>query len=81
MKVGIVKYITTKWFKARVMDYSPELKAYSTIIALLWLIFTVTLRVGSVSYQFMWIELSWVGLNPKQVKILLNLFQSHTIHV
>jgi hypothetical protein len=29
----------------------------------------------------MWIEWDWVGLNPKQVKVLLNIFQSHTIHV
>jgi hypothetical protein len=29
----------------------------------------------------MWIEWDWVGLNPKQVKVLLNFFQSHPIHV
>jgi hypothetical protein len=29
----------------------------------------------------MWIEWDWMGLNPKQVKFLLNFFQSHPIHV
>jgi hypothetical protein len=41
----------------------------------------VQLRPCSVSSQSMWIEWDWVGLNPKQVKVLLNIFQSHTIHV
>jgi hypothetical protein len=30
------------------------------------------LRAGSVSSQSMWIERDWIGLNPKQVKFLLN---------
>jgi hypothetical protein len=34
----------------------------------------------SVSSQSMWIEWDWVGLNPKQVKLILNFFQSHPIH-
>jgi hypothetical protein len=29
----------------------------------------------------MWIEWDWMGLNPKQVKLLHNFFQSHPIHV
>jgi hypothetical protein len=40
-----------------------------------------SLRACSVSSQSMWIEWDWVGLNPKQVKPLLNFFQSHPIHV
>jgi hypothetical protein len=39
------------------------------------------LRACSVSSQSMWIEWNWVGLNTKQVKILLNFFQSHQIHI
>jgi hypothetical protein len=35
----------------------------------------------SVSSQSMWIEWDWMGLNTKQVKLLLNFFQSHPIHV
>jgi hypothetical protein len=38
------------------------------------------LRACSVSSQFIWIEWDWVGLNPEQVKLLLNFFQSHPIH-
>jgi hypothetical protein len=38
-------------------------------------------RPCSVSSQSMWIERDWMGLNPKQVKLLLNFFQSHPIHV
>jgi hypothetical protein len=34
----------------------------------------------SVSSQSMWIEWDWMGLNPKQVNLLLNFFQSHSIH-
>jgi hypothetical protein len=41
----------------------------------------VQLRACSVSSQSMWIEWDWMGLNPKQVKLLLNFFQSHPIHV
>jgi hypothetical protein len=41
----------------------------------------VQVRACSVSYQSMWIEWDWMGLNPKQVKPLLNFFQSHPIHV
>jgi hypothetical protein len=40
-----------------------------------------TLRACSVSSQSMWIERDWMGLNPKQVKLLHNFFQSHPIHV
>jgi hypothetical protein len=29
----------------------------------------------------MWIERDWMGLNPKQLKLLHNFFQSHPIHV
>jgi hypothetical protein len=29
----------------------------------------------------MWIEWDWMGFNPKQVKLFLNFFQSHLIHV
>jgi hypothetical protein len=39
------------------------------------------LRACSVSSQSMWFEWDWMGLNPKQVKVLLNFFQSHLIHV
>jgi hypothetical protein len=39
------------------------------------------LRACSVSTQSMWIEWDWMSLNPKQVKLLLNFFQSHPIHV
>jgi hypothetical protein len=39
------------------------------------------LRACSVSSQSMWIEWDWMGFNPKQVKFLLNFFQSHPIHV
>jgi hypothetical protein len=39
------------------------------------------LRACSVSSQSMWIEWDWVGLNPKQVKVVLNFFQSHPIHI
>jgi hypothetical protein len=39
------------------------------------------LRACSVSSQSMWIEWDWMGLNPKQVKLLLHFFQSHPIHV
>jgi hypothetical protein len=39
------------------------------------------IRACSVSSQSMWIEWDWMGLNPKQVKILLNFFQSYQIHV
>jgi hypothetical protein len=42
---------------------------------------TTHLRACSVSSQSMWIEWDWMGLNPKQVKPLLNFFQSHPIHV
>jgi hypothetical protein len=35
----------------------------------------------SVSSQSMWIEWDWMGLNPKQVKLLKNFFQSNPIHV
>jgi hypothetical protein len=38
-------------------------------------------RACSVSSQSMWIEWDWMSLNPKQVKLLLNFFQSHSIHV
>jgi hypothetical protein len=38
-------------------------------------------RACSVSSQSIWIEWDWVGLNPKQVKVVLNFFQSHPIHV
>jgi hypothetical protein len=38
-------------------------------------------RACSVSSQSMWIEWDWVGLNPKQVKVLLKFFQSHPIYV
>jgi hypothetical protein len=38
-------------------------------------------RACSVSSQSMWIEWDWMGLNPKQVKLLLIFFQSHPIHV
>jgi hypothetical protein len=41
----------------------------------------IQLRACSVSSQSMWIEWDWMGLNPKQVKLLLNFFQSHPIHV
>jgi hypothetical protein len=41
----------------------------------------VQLRACSVSSQSMWIEWDWMGLNPKQVKLLFNFFQSHPIHV
>jgi hypothetical protein len=43
--------------------------------------FPCQLRACSVSSQSMWIEWDWMGLNPKQVKSLLNFFQSHPIHV
>jgi hypothetical protein len=39
------------------------------------------LRACSVSSQSMWIEWDWMGLNPKQVKLLKNFLQSHPIHV
>jgi uncharacterized membrane protein YbaN (DUF454 family) len=39
------------------------------------------IRACSVSSQFIWIEWDWMGLNPKQVKLLKNFFQSHPIHV
>jgi hypothetical protein len=39
------------------------------------------LRACSVSSQSMWIERDWMGLNPKQLKLLHNFFQSHPIHV
>jgi hypothetical protein len=39
------------------------------------------IRACSVSSQSMWIERDWMGLNPKQVKLLHNFFQSHPIHV
>jgi hypothetical protein len=42
---------------------------------------TKTLRACSVSSQSIWIERDWIGLNPKQVKLLHNFFQSHPIHV
>jgi hypothetical protein len=40
-------------------------------------------RACSVSSQStsMWIEWDWIVLNPKQVKLLLNFFQSHPIHM
>jgi hypothetical protein len=38
-------------------------------------------RACSVNSQSIWIEWDWMGLNPKQVKLLLNFFQSHPIHV
>jgi hypothetical protein len=34
----------------------------------------IHLRACSVSSQSMWIEWDWMGLNPKQVKLLLNFF-------
>jgi hypothetical protein len=34
----------------------------------------VPIRACSVSSQSMWIEWDWMGLNPKQVKLLLNFF-------
>jgi hypothetical protein len=37
-------------------------------------------RAFSVTSQSMLIECDWVGLNPKQVKLLLYFFQSHLIH-
>jgi hypothetical protein len=37
-------------------------------------------RACSVSSQSMWIEWDWIGLNPKQVKLLLKFFQSRPIH-
>jgi hypothetical protein len=42
---------------------------------------TQLFRVCSVSSQSMWIGWDWMGLNPKQVKLLLNFFQSHPIHM
>jgi hypothetical protein len=39
------------------------------------------IRACSVSSQSMWIEWDWMGLNPKQVKVLKNFFQSHSIQV
>jgi hypothetical protein len=42
---------------------------------------SVQLRACSVSSQSMWIEWDWMGFNPKQVKLFLNFFQSHPIHV
>jgi hypothetical protein len=48
-------------------------------IILLWNIDPV--RACSVSSQSMWIGWDWMGLNPKQVKLLKNFFQSHPIHV
>jgi hypothetical protein len=41
----------------------------------------IPLRACSVSSQSMWIEWDWMGLNPKQVKLLKKFFQSHPIHV
>jgi hypothetical protein len=38
------------------------------------------IRPCSVSSQSMWIEWDWMSLNHKQVKFLLNFFQSHPIH-
>jgi hypothetical protein len=40
-----------------------------------------TIRACSVTSKSIWIEWDWMGLNPKQVKLLLNFFQSHPIHV
>jgi hypothetical protein len=45
-----------------------------------WWVFR-SLRACSVSSQSMWIERDWMGLNPKQLKLLHNFFQSHPIHV
>jgi hypothetical protein len=39
------------------------------------------MRACSVSSQSMWIERDWMGLNPKQLKLLHTFFQSHPIHV
>jgi hypothetical protein len=41
----------------------------------------IHVRACSVSSQSMWIERDSMGLNPKQVKLLHNFFQSHSIHV
>jgi hypothetical protein len=40
-----------------------------------------TIRACSVTSKSIWIEWDWMGLNPKQVKLLLKFFQSHPIHV
>jgi hypothetical protein len=42
--------------------------------------YIIQLRACSVSSKSMWIEWVWVGSNPKQVKIVLNFFQSRPIH-
>lgn len=38
-------------------------------------------RACSVSTQSIWIECDWISLNLKQVKLVLNFFQSHSIYV
>jgi hypothetical protein len=41
----------------------------------------IHVRACSVSSQSIWIECDWIILNPKQVKLIINFFQSHSIHV